>query len=290
MLVSLLVPIVAGQDIHLLDAWQPAKVIELMRAHQVSAGTGAPVFLQSLLDAEGAGPDIHDLVGYAQLGGAPVPPSLVRRADSLGIVVTRGYGCTEHPSVALGTAAMTLEARATTDGLPPVGVDVKVVDDTGADLAAGTPGELLTRGPDLSSGYTDEALTAAAFTVDGWFRTGDIATINAAGAVSIVDRKKDIIIRSGMNISAAEVESALLEIDGIDDVAVVGLPDVRTQERVVALYRGPRTVSLEDIRAHMERRGSARFKWPVEVRHWSGDFPRTPAGKVRKIDLRASLT
>lgn len=235
MLVSLLVPIVAGQDIHLLDAWQPTHVVELMREFRLSAGTGAPVFLQSILDADGADDDIRALIGYAQLGGAPVPPALVRRADSLGIVVTRGYGCTEHPSVALGTADMPLEARATTDGIPPAGVDVRVVDDAGSEVTAGKPGELLTRGPDLFSGYTDPMLTLAAFTDDGWFRTGDIAVVSTDGTVSIVDRKKDIIIRSGMNISAAEVESALLEIAGIHDVAVIGLPDPRTQERVVAL-------------------------------------------------------
>ncbi|WP_232330077.1 class I adenylate-forming enzyme family protein [Rhodococcus sp. BH4] len=292
MLVSVLVPPIIGHEIHLLDAWDPDFVLGLMIREQVSAGTGVPLFLSSLLDHPRISAEHLKLIEMSQLGGASVPPDLVRRADALGINVMRGYGCTEHSSVSLGRPDQPLEQRATTDGLPCPGVEVRIVDDTGVDLGAGTPGNILTRGPDLFSGYTDAKLTIEAFQDLTWFRTGDIGFIDHQGCLSVIGRAKDIIIRAGLNISAAEVESVLVEMDGVIDAAVVAEEDARTGERACAFLRiAPHTnaPTLESIRGFLARTGMAKYKWPEAIRLVDDDFPRTPAGKVRKNILRDSL-
>ena len=278
MLVSVLVPPLLGRDTHLLDYWNPARVLDLMTAESLSAGTGAPLFLSSLLDHPDCTATHHRLIQASSLGGAAVAPDLVLRADAAGIVAMRGYGCTEHPSVALGDVAHTLGHRAYSDGKVSAGVDIRIADD----------GEVLTRGPDLFSGYTDSSLNDEAFE-DGWYRTGDIGRLDDEGYLTIIDRKKDIIIRAGMNISAAEVEAVLIGMSAIADVAVVAAPDARTGEHACAFIRsapGCDVPSIEEVRAHMATAGIAKYKWPEEIRPQVADFPRTAAGKVRKADLR----
>lgn len=291
MLVSVLVPPLLGREIHLLDYWDSSRVLELMTAESLSGGTGAPLFLASLIDNPLCTPAHHALIKASSLGGAAVTPELVHRADALGIVAMRGYGCTEHPSISLGRVTHTLAHRANSDGEVCAGVQVRVVSDVGTDRAAGDPGEVLTRGPDLFCGYTDASLNDDAF-VDGWYRTGDIGCLDDEGYLTIVDRKKDIIIRAGMNISAAEVEAVLISMRQIADVAVVAAPDPRTGEHACAFVRvapGCGAVTVAEVREHMAAAGIAKYKWPEEIRSHQVDFPRTAAGKVRKADLRALL-
>ena len=281
MLVSVLLPPLLGRDVHLLDYWNPTRVLELMAAESLSAGTGAPLFLASLLDHPDCTPAHHGLIKASSLGGAAVTPELVLRADAVGIVAWRGYGCTEQPSIALGGSTDTVAHRAYSDGKVCPGVDVRIADD----------GEILTRGPDLFCGYTDPSLNADAFD-DGWYRTGDIGHVDDEGYLAIVDRKKDIIIRAGMNISAAEVEAVLISMPDIADISVVAAPDARTGEHACAFVRpapGFDTPGIAEIQVHMAAAGIAKYKWPEEIRFHPADFPRTAVGKVRKADLRAML-
>jgi acyl-CoA synthetase len=289
MLISVLVPPLLGRAIHLLDHWDASRVLDLMTEESLSAGTGAPLFLASLLDDPRCTPEHHRLIGASSLGGAAVTPDLVRRADALGIVAMRGYGCTEHPSISLGHVTHSLEHRAHSDGKVCAGVEVRIVDDDGHEVAPGEPGELLTRGPELFCGYTDASLNDDAF-ADGWYRTGDIGRLDGEGYVTIVDRKKDIIIRAGMNVSAAELEAALIAMPQIADIAVVAAPDPRTGEHACAFIRAARgcdVPSVMQVRELLAAAGIAKYKWPEEIRSHPADFPRTAAGKVRKADLRA---
>jgi acyl-CoA synthetase len=291
MLLSLLVPPLIGQDVHLLDYWDPRRVLTVMDTEGLAAGSGAPLFLATLIDDPACSARHRALIHIAALGGTAVAPDLITRADSLGIVALRGYGSTEHPSVSLGRPTDELDKRAQTDGAPCPGVEVHIVDDAGNACARGQAGEVLSRGPDLFCGYTDARLNAEAFD-RGWYRTGDVGVLDEHGYLTIVDRKKDIIIRSGMNISAAEVEAALLAMPQVAEVAVVAAPDVRTGERACAFIRPPQghqVPGMEDIHAHLARAGIAKYKWPEEIRAQVGDFPRSPAGKVRKSDLRQQL-
>lgn len=292
MLVSVLVPPLLGQEIHLLDYWDSSRVLELMTAESLSAGTGAPLFLASLLDNPLCTRAHHELIMASSLGGAAVTPELVRRADALGITAMRGYGCTEHPSISLGDVTHSLEHRAHSDGKVCAGVEVRVVGDDGTASAPGETGELLTRGPDQFCGYTDPNLNDDTFD-DGWYRTGDIGRLDDGGYLTIVDRRKDIIIRSGMNISAAEVEAVLISMPQIADIAVVAAPDPRTGEHACAFIRPApdcEVPTVPQVREHLGRAGIAKYKWPEEIRPHPSDFPRTAAGKVRKADLRALLS
>ncbi len=288
---SLLTPLPAGLPIHLIDKWDPEAVLRAMLEDGLSSGGGVTFFLTSLLDHPDCTPAHHALIGRAGMGGAAVPPAVSDRAEQLGIDIFRSYGSTEHPSITGSWGDAPAAKRKYTDGRPLPGVDIRLVDDDGRDVEPGTPGEILSRGPDMFLGYTDSALTRAAIDDEGWFATGDIGQADEDGYITIVDRKKDIIIRGGENVSALEVEELLLRMPGIMEVAVVAAPDARLGEHGCAFVRldgETRELALPTLQSHLEASGLGRQKWPEEVRIVD-DLPRTPSGKVRKADLRRQL-
>jgi acyl-CoA synthetase (AMP-forming)/AMP-acid ligase II len=217
---------------------------------------------------------------------------VAERADSLGITVFRSYGSTEHPSITGCTSTDRREKRHHTDGPPMLGVELRMLDVDGeAGVGPGQPGQILSRGPDLCAGYTDPALTARAFSSDGWYRTGDVGVLDADGYLTITDRVSDIIIRGGANISAAEIEEALMTMPSIAECAVVATPDARTGEHATAVLRVRGDAAAPDlaaVQAHLGSAGLPKQKWVEEVRIVE-DFPRTPSGKIRKFVLRDAL-
>jgi acyl-CoA synthetase (AMP-forming)/AMP-acid ligase II len=289
MLGGLLVPLERGRDVNLTDAWNPAAVLAAMLEARISAGSGATVFLTSLLDHPDFTPEHAALMRWVGLGGAPVPTAVVERAEALGITVTRSYGSTEHPSTTGSDPTAPVDRRMRTDGRALAGVELRIVDEDGRDVAPGEPGEILSRGPDLCAGYADPTLTAGAFDADGWYASGDIGVLAEDGFLSITDRKKDIIIRGGVNVSAAEVEELLVRMPGVAEVAVIAAPDERLGEHGCAYVRLQPDAAAPDLarmRDHLEAAGLARPKWPEEV-HVVEEFPRTPSGKIKKFVLRA---
>src|SRR5207237_6438078 len=130
------------------------------------------------------------------------------------------YGCTEHPSITRGTPGEPLEKRAYTDGRAMGGVELRIVDDDGRDVPPGEEGEVVSRGPDQFLGYMDPDMDAEAFDAEGWFHTGDIGRLDEDGYLAITDRKKDIIIRGGENVSAREVEEVLATHHKVVEAAV----------------------------------------------------------------------
>ncbi|MFN8034808.1 MAG: AMP-binding protein [Acidimicrobiia bacterium] len=291
MLGAVLTPMAMGEDIHLVDRWDPGRVLRIMVDAGVGAGTGASFFLASLLDHPEFTPEHARHMGHVGLGGAPVPVALGERAESLGITIVRAYGSTEHPSVTGCEFADPADKRHGTDGSPMPGVDLRLLDDGGAPVAAEEVGEIWSRGPDLCVGYTNPELTAEAFDEDGWYRSGDLGVLDADGFLTITDRVKDVIIRGGENISAAEIEEAISPLPQVAEVAVVAAPDPRLGEHACAVVRlAPDVASIElsEITDELDRIGIARQKWPEELRV-VGDFPRTAAGKIRKVDLRRQL-
>src|SRR4051794_28190164 len=191
----------------------------------IGAGTGAAVFLASLLDHPGFTDEHAAKIRRVGLGGAPVPTALCERAAARGIAVIRAYGSTEHPSITSGSYGDPAEKRHGTDGRPLPGVEIRLLDADGESVPAGTPGEIRSRGPDLSLGYTDPALTARAFTDDGWYRTGDMGVLDADGYLTITDRLNDVIIRGGENISAAEGEEAIITLPDVLEGGGGAAPD-----------------------------------------------------------------
>jgi acyl-CoA synthetase (AMP-forming)/AMP-acid ligase II len=242
---------------------------------------GATYFLTSLLDHPAFTPRHLDLMPFAGLGGSAVPVAVTERATRLGITVFRSYGSTEHPSITGCLLDDPEEKRLTTDGHLLPGVELRLEVD----------GEIVSRGPDCCVGYTDPALTAAAFDADGWYRTGDIGVLDGDGYLTITDRISDIIIRGGENISAQEIEELLGGMDAVAEVAVVAEPDPRLGEHaaaVVSVRPGAAVPTLEQVRAHLAGAGLARQKWPESI-HELTEFPRTASGKVQKFRLRQLL-
>jgi acyl-CoA synthetase (AMP-forming)/AMP-acid ligase II len=281
MLNAFVVPVLRYRPVNLVDVWDPAEVLRLMREEGLGMGGGATYFLTSLLDH----PDFTDehlaLMPFAGLGGSPVPEEVMRRATRLGIRAFRSYGSTEHPSITGCLLDDPEEKRLTTDGRAMPGVEVRLDDE----------GQILSRGPDCFAGYTDPDLTASVFDADGWYHTGDIGELDDEGYLTITDRLSDVIIRGGENISAREVEELLAGLDGVAEVSVVAAPDVRFGERPAAVVRprpGGPTPTLDDVRSHLEAAGLARQKWPESL-HLVDELPRTPSGKVQKFLLRRRL-
>jgi acyl-CoA synthetase (AMP-forming)/AMP-acid ligase II len=291
MLGAVLAPMQLGEDIHLIDRWDPTRVLQVMLDADIGAGTGASVFLASLLDHPDFTPEHARRIRRVGLGGAPVPVVLAERAASHGIVLVRAYGSTEHPSITGSAFDDPADKRHATDGPALPGVELRVVDADGADAGANEPGEIWSRGPELCVGYTDPVLNAGAFDADGWYHTGDMGVLDADGFLTITDRLKDVIIRGGENLSAAEIEEAIAGIPEVAEVAVVAAPDARLGEHACAIVRlvpGAAPIDLKDIAAQLARVGLARQKWPEELRVVD-DLPRTASGKVRKVDLRRQL-
>jgi cyclohexanecarboxylate-CoA ligase len=288
-LLSLLRILLLGTPTVIMQAWDAALAASLIDRHAVTSCGGAPVQLSGLLDQQAKGTATLGTLRECLTGAAPVPPSLIRRADATGITAFRSYGSSEHPTVSTGTIADCLARRAGTDGRLLAGNQVRLVDPDGRDVPDGRDGEIVTRGPELFAGYTDPALNAAAFLPGGWFRTGDVGRIDADGYLTVTDRLKDIIIRGGENISAKEVEDLLVTHPAVADVAVIPVPDPVLGERVCAVVvaRPGCTFDVEQAREHFAAAGAARQKTPESV-VMVDELPRTPSGKVRKDVLRAA--
>ena len=174
------------------------------------------------------------------------------------------------------------------DGAPLPGMELRVVDEAGAPVAPGVEGDLLVRGLSQFVGYVERPqFTADAHTADGWFKTGDRATLDPDGYLAITGRSKDLIIRGGENIPVVEVENLLYTHPKIAGVAIVAIPDPRLGERACAVVipRGGQTITLEEITAYLERHELARQKFPERLELVS-EFPMTPSGKIQKYRLR----
>lgn len=281
---AFLIPVLENAPIDLCDIWDPGKVLRLMESEGLSIGGGPPYFVTSLLDHPDCTPAHIERFSTVGLGGSTVPAAVTRRLADLGLFVFRSYGSTEHPSITGSRPGAPEDKRLYTDGDPRPGVEIRLTGD----------GEILSRGPDLCLGYTDDALTAKAFDADGWYRTGDVGVIDADGYLTITDRKADVIIRGGENISALEVEEVLLSMPAVVEAVVVSAPDARLGEHVAAVLRlrdGAAMPTLDDVRAHFERAGVARQKWPEELHRVPDgqDYPRTASGKVQKVLIREQV-
>jgi acyl-CoA synthetase (AMP-forming)/AMP-acid ligase II len=242
------------------------------------------------LDAvDRTGADISTL-RECSLGAAPVSPLLVSRCERAGMRVFRRYGATEHPSITAGDPGDALDKRLSTEGRCMPGNRIRLVDDFGRDVKAGDEGEIASRGPERFLGYLDPSLDADAFLPGGWYRTGDLGRIDDDGYLVLTDRKKDVIIRGGENISSREVEDILTAHPDIAEAAAVARPDHRMGERVCAFVvpRESRTVTLDSIREHFASRGVARQKTPEYLRLVDA-LPRNATGKVLKHVLRDGL-
>ncbi|MBV6423919.1 MAG: Medium-chain fatty-acid--CoA ligase [Steroidobacteraceae bacterium] len=281
-------PSIYGAPMVFQDQWDAQFAAELVQRHRVKAGGGTPIFLFSLLEmAEKYHFDISSLESFG-LGAESVAPTTVQLADSHGFPGARVYGSTEHPTVTSLDPEAPFERRAYTDGRVDEGNEVRIVDEKDRDVSLGGEGEILTRGPEMFAGYLDPELNCEAFVRGGWFRSGDIGRLDAEGYLTITDRKKDIIIRGGENISSKEVEDALCRHPAVRAAAAIAMPDKSYGEKVCAFVelRGNSSLTLGEVQKHFVHLGLARQKTPERLEVIS-ELPRNSSGKIKKAELRA---
>ncbi len=265
-------------------------VMQRVVEERISMLPGPPTVFQSILNhPDFASFDLSTL-RLAVTGAATVPVEIIRRMrEELRFeTVVTGYGLTETT----GTVSMcrhddSPEVIATTVGRPLPGLDVRLVDDAGATVARGEPGEILVRGYNVMRGYFEDPAATAAAIEDGWLHTGDIGVLGADGNLRITDRKKDMYIVGGFNAFPAEIEGIMVTHPKVGQVAVIGIPDDRLGEVGVAFVvpRPGASIAPDEIiswcREHM-----ANFKVPRQVEVVEA-LPLNPTGKVMKFELRA---
>jgi acyl-CoA synthetase (AMP-forming)/AMP-acid ligase II len=284
-------PWVCGASSVLMDAWSAEEGVRCIAANGCTLSGGATPFLQQLLEVARDRAEALKTLRIFFCGGTTVSPDLVKRAADAfpSCLFFRAYGCTEMPCTTMGIRGPA-QARlgAETDGevMPPTEVKL-VAADGGGLVADGEEGEILARGPEQLLGYLHPEDNESAFDADGFFRTGDLGRRVDGDYLVITGRKKDIIIRSGENISPKEVEDVLFGHPDIADVAIVAMPSPTTGEKGCAFVipRGDAVVDLPSIRRFLEAAGLARQKFPEHVVAVK-DLPRVPSGKVRKDVLR----
>ncbi len=230
--------LIAGFGAVLFEAFVPDTAIPILAANGVTMVGGGPAFYQMYLAEQRKTPDTPIIPSLRKMsgGGAPMPPEIYDEVKrEFGVKTCHGYGMTECPMICEGSPHDTDEQLANTIGKPVVGLEMRIVTDTGEVAGPGGDGEVRLKGPMVFCGYTDPAATAEAFDDEGWFRTGDLGHIRPDGHVVLTGRLKDVIIRKGENISAQEIENVLYAHPKVGDIAVIGLPDRERGERVCAV-------------------------------------------------------
>ena len=285
--------LLTGGTLHVLSAFDATRVVDEIERNAIQFFTAAPTIIAALIDEVRGRPERPELgsLREIQYGAAPMPEPLLRDAiEVLGCRFRQIYGMTEAQSfVSLlhPRDHVPGSPRLRTAGQVALGWEVRIVDHAGDDVAVGDPGELLIRSDALFPGYyRDPDATAAAFTEDGWYRTGDVGTLDHDGYLSIVDRAKDMVITGGENVYPAEVEAVLRGHPDVEDVAVIGIPDERWGERVhaVVVARVGTSPDPDEIIGWTRER-LAHFKCPRSV-ELVDELPRNATGKILKRDLR----
>jgi long-chain acyl-CoA synthetase len=263
-------------------------LVEILKEAKCTVLTGVNTLYAALL----AHPEIRG-VDFSRLrvaigGGAAVMPTTSERWKVVtGKHILEGYGLSETSPV-LCLNPMALDGFSRTVGLPMPSTDIKLLDDADEEVEIGETGEVCAKGPQVMRGYWQKPeANAAAFTADGYFRTGDIGFFDAEGQLKIVDRKKDMIIVSGFNVYPNEIEAVAAACPGVAECACIGVPDERTGEAVTLfVVRAPGGALTEaDMIAHC-RRELAAYKVPKQIRFLDA-IPKSAVGKLLRKDLRA---
>ena len=279
-----------GAPLILQDQWDAATALKLVARHRAAFTAAATPFLLDVADTDWHSdePKLAPL-GTFLCGGAQVPPALIRRCrtELPNTFVTPLWGMTEG-GLTTCVSSSTQQQVETTVGVGLPGLELRALD-AGMRLQAAGSGELVMRGPGVFNGYWGQAeMYESQLVGDGFFRTGDLARIDADGYVMITGRLKDLIIRAGVNISPVDTENTIAAHPDVVGVAVIGWPDERLGERLCAVVQASAPIALDEVVSFCSKQGLPRRYWPerlVQV----GEFPRTAAGKIRKQQLRDDL-
>jgi len=275
-----------GATVSLIHRFSPEKVLEVLTRDHVTIYAGVPTMHNALVNYEGvAGREQFVDLRVCMSGGASLPVEVLKAFDDrFGAVLLEGYGMTEMTGCVSFTRPED-ERMPGTVGVPLGGVEVRVVDDQGADCAPGTVGELICRGPQLMREYHNLPEATAEVLRDGWYLTGDLASLADDGVISIVGRRKELIIRGGYNVYPREVEEVLIEHPDVLDIAVVGIADKHYGQEVAAMIatRPGAQIDTVTFRAWAKERLSA-YKVP-RFYSFVDELPKGPTGKVLKRSI-----
>ncbi len=282
----------AGARLVLLPRFEPAAVLEAVAREQANFWIGVPTMYWALLKhVEVAAIDPAPIAAHLSLcvsGGAPMPVEVMQRFEAtFGVRVLEGYGLSETSPVACFNQVHRASKPGTV-GLPIFGVDLQCVDDKGTPVLTGERGEVVIRGPNIMKGYYNRPEATTEALRDGWFHTGDIGTIDADGYVSIVDRKKDMILRGGFSVYPRELEEVIMTHPAVSLVAVIGVPDERLGEEVKAfVVKTPGANTTEAELLDWCREQFAAYKYPRQI-EFRESLPVGATGKILKRELRAA--
>ena len=289
---GIIAPMLTGAKVVLQQKYCCREAIDLMNREACTYSMGATPFIYDILrDLETNGGAIPSLKFYL-CGGAPVPGYMVQKAWDYGILLCEVYGSTESVPHVFVRPCDSLKLNGTTSGKPLAGIEIRVVDENGADVPFGTAGEELSRGPNVFVGYLkNRGITDEVLDDDGWFHSGDLCVMDEDGNIRIIGRKKDMIVRGGENLNSNEINDNLEGCPGILDHTVIGMPDERLGERICAFVvpaEGFESLSLSDVIEYLKgQRISKRF-WPERL-ELIDRIPHTGSGKVKKYLLREEL-
>ena len=273
----------------IMSEFDPVKIWETFGEENITVTLAVPAALQFMLLTYDAENHKHDSVRWIMSGAAPVPESLIKTYESMGIEIHQVYGLTESCGPACLISPQDALERAGSTGKAFFHTDIRVVDASGNDVGADEPGEVLVRAPHVMLGYWNRPEATAEAIVDGWLQTGDIATIDADGFIYIQDRLKDMIISGGENVYPAEIENVILSHELVNDVAVIGVESAKWGESPLAVVvRANESLAAADVLEWCDGK-LARFKKPKVV-EFVDVIPRTPTGKILKRVLREQFS
>lgn len=288
---GLITPLLLGGRVVLQHEFSAKEAIEIMNAEKVTWSMGATPFIYDLLNCAEEHNLTFETIKLYVCGGAPVPGSMVQHAHEHGLKLCECYGSTEScPHMAVPPEHC-LEWDGNWSGIPCEGIEVKVVDNEGNEVPYGEQGEEISRGPHMFSGYLkNPEATNKDLSDDGWFYSGDLCYQDAEGRVKINGRKKEILIRGGVNISANEVDNNLSGCPGVGSHATIGMPDDRLGERICTfiVQDGPVEPTLESIAEYLDSIGVAKRLRPEHI-EFIDEIPLTESGKVRRHQLADEL-
>jgi long-chain acyl-CoA synthetase len=274
-----------GGCLSLIPRFEPAKALEIIQRDGVKVFEGVPTMYGAMLHLPDREKYDTSSLQLCASGGAALPVELLRGFDeAFGCKVLEGYGLSETSPVASFNHP-DKERKPGSIGTPIRGVEMKVVDEDGKDLATGEVGEIVIKGHNVMKGYWNRPDATAEAIKDGWFHSGDLAKVDEDGYFFIVDRKKDMIIRGGYNVYPREIEEVLYEHPAVREAAVVAVPHDELGEEVgaaVALKDGEQ-VSAEELQAYVKENVAA-YKYPRRI--WFVDeLPKGPTGKILKREI-----
>lgn len=271
----------------LQDIWSAPTAAHTIAAEGATFTMASTPFLSDLANNEAVTPEVMRTLRIFVCAGAPIPPEIVRRATGrLGFSVLSCWGMTENGGVTITRPGDPPEKVFETDGKAIDGMEVRVVGADGRPLPPGETGDLMVRGMANFVGYLKRPEINDT-DAQGWFRTGDLARMDADGYIRITGRSKDVIIRGGENIPVVEIENVLYRHPGVMEAAIVAMPDPRLVERACAFVvpRPGHAIDLDGIRDFLKAEGVARNYWPERIEIVEA-MPRTASGKIQKFRLR----